>query len=681
MTTPTKLRSVLEEAKQHLRETIEEHQHDAPSAKKASEPSPNDHEPARSKLNTLLGRQSVPKRNLSVFQSVGVPQRPTYDMIADRVLGPHLPQHRTFLDQGSAYADHVAERLRHLQERLQSSPVEAASNERSSAYVGVEDDGQPVWSHVLQMQRGQSIHPIQGNGSTTEVEALMPKQSVPHERPPWPASMTWSTQGTFKQWFVGDENFEATQLCEAAIDEPAVRFNPIFIESEPQAGCSLLLHATGQAWLRRSEGHVLHITAADVVSVDPLSSFWKDAIPGATALVVDDVHEFAHHETWRHQLGVLLDHALNLGVQVLVGGRMNVEAFPASRLKEVLRSSTPAYLGAPSAATLMAFARWRCGQKNLLLSDVHLAQLARMPPAGWRSVDRRLEQITLAFSRGEVLLDHDDVTRVLEPSRDASPDPLEHKRVEDVAATLVGEVLDSVYSSVEPGGIDLRASLEPWGEDDYEPPGWEDGVLASHETERFEQALSDTIDKVTPGRPSVLDVHEREQFLLRDHESMDVHDVERAVDVLVDLDQAIDERMAVSDRASVSATSELNQLEEQMVVLAQRAMDADIETLITIADELRVLEERLVELDPDRAPLPAFEDDTPVRHRRPVTRRKTPKSTPVEDDLASYEPTGEWNIDGSDVRADELLEDEPSAPKKVRLARLERRTVLMGEEE
>lgn len=681
MTTPTKLRSVLEEAKQHLRETIEEHENDAPSSIHPPQPSPQNHEPARSKLNTLLGRQSVPKRNLSMFQSVGVPQRPTYDLLADRVLGSHLPEHRTFLDEGSAYADHVAERLRHLQERLQSQPLEETSNERTSGFVGVEDDGQPVWSHVLRMQRGLPIHPIEGGQPSPEVEAMVPRKGLPQAAPAWPARMTWSTQGTFKQWFVSDENFEATQLCEAAIDEPTVRFNPIFIESEPQAGCSLLLHATGQALLRRSEGHVLHITAADVVSIDPLSTFWKDALPGATALVVDDVHEFAVHDTWRHQLGVLLDHALNLGVQVLVGGRMNVQTFPASRLKEVLRSSTPVRLGAPSAATLMAYARWRCGQKNLLLSDVHLAQVARMTPAGWRSVDRRLEQITMAFARGEVLLDHDDVARVLEPSREASPDPLEHKRVEDVAATLVGEVLDSVYSSVEPGGIDLHASLEPWGDDEYEPPEWEEGVLASTKTEQFEQALSATIDKVTPGRPSVLDVHEREQFLLRDHESMEVQDVERAVDVLVDLDQAIDERLAVSDRASVSTTSELNELEEQMVVLAQRAVDADIETLITIADELRALEERLVELDPDRAPLPAFEEDTPARRRRSAPRRKTPKSTAQEDDLETYEPTGEWNIDGSDVSADDLLEDGSPTPKKVRLARLERRTVLLGEEE
>ena len=46
------------------------------------------------------------------------------------------------------------------------------------------------------------------------------------------------------------------------------------------------------------------------------------------------------------------------------------------------------------------------------------------------------------------------------------------------------------------------------------------------------------------------------------------------------------------------------------MVLAQRAVEADIEELITIADELRALEERLVELDPDREPLP------PLRKRR-----------------------------------------------------------------
>ena len=181
--------------------------------------------------------------------------------------------------------------------------------------------------------------------------------------------------------------------------------------------------------------------------------------------------------------------------------------------------------------------------------------------------------------------------------------------MEDLATQLVGEALDSVYSSLEPGGIELHMPLEPMPDDEYTPPAWDESTFAQDRPDGFESRLKQVVESVTPGRPSVLDVHERERYLLSD-ESLRLDDIERAVDVLVELDSNIDQRMSSSSSAVKSSTSELNSLEEQMVELAQRATTADIEELIVIADELRSLEERLVELDPDREPLPPFEEDT-----------------------------------------------------------------------
>ena len=48
--------------------------------------------------------------------------------------------------------------------------------------------------------------------------------------------------------------------------------------------------------------------------------------------------------------------------------------------------------------------------------------------------------------------------------------------------------------------------------------------------------------------------------------------------------------------------------------------------------------------------------------------------------LDTYEPDGEWNIDGTGIEASDLLEEE-AAGRVVRLARLHPRTVLVGEEE
>ena len=105
--------------------------------------------------------------------------------------------------------------------------------------------------------------------------------------------------------------------------------------------------------------------------------------------------------------------------------------------------------------------------------------------------------------------------------------------------------------------------------------------------------------------------------------------------------------------------------------------------LIAIADELRALEERLVELDPEREPLPPFEEGTSPKSaskRRKPGRERAPVKPSEDDALDAYEPEGEWNIDGTGIEATDLLAEE-AAPRVVRLARLHPRTVLVGEEE
>ena len=673
---PTKLRTQLEEAKRQLRDSIHaQHAATPPSTKPLAAA---DERPARSKLNTLLGKTSVAERPLSLFQTVGVAQRPTYDLIADRILGPDVGTAPSFLDVQTGYAQHVAERLRLLQQRLEANEG-PSHGETADAYVGVEDDGTPVWSQVLSEQRGEVRHALEMELAPPPEGDAFHATRVLSLGSDWPQRLAWSNHSTFKQWFAAEENLRATRYCEQVIDRPAHFLNPLLVVAEPQSGCSHLLHATGQAMLRRQEGHVLYITAADVNGVDGLDASWQHALPGATALVIDDVHEFASHETWCHQLGVLVDQALNHGLQVIAGGRLTAETFPPSRLKEVFRGSLEVRLSSPLPPTLMAFARWRCAQRNLLVSDRHLAQLSRMEPRGWRMTEARLEQLVIAFEGGAVLLDSDDVDDLLQGEAPVAPIE-EMQRVEDLATRLVGDALDSVYSSLEAGGIDLHSPLTPWEEDEYEPPAWE-ATAIGEDARRLEQRLRDQVDPLEPGRPSVLDVHEREKYIVRANDPLGKPDVDLTVEVLVDIDEAIDQRMNASAGASVSASLELHQLEEQMVVLAQRAVEADIDELITIADELRSLEERLVELDPDREPLPPFEEDLPAkRGRKGVGRRRPKASTSAPQVLDAYEPEGEWNIDGSGISAEDLLEEE-AEKNVVHLARLRPRKVLMGEEE
>ena len=637
-----------------------------------------------SKLNTLLGTAHMPRDRLPLFQRVGVEQRPTYDLVAERVLGTNVASHRPGWTD-SAYATHVAERLGQLRERWDApSPVTKLDDEPSS-FIGWEADGRPVWRRVLDEHRGVETEVVD-NDPSPAIELPPPSSFTSHDSvasPAWPPHVVRSSHMTFKHWFVGEENFAATQACEGVVDRPGGSLNPLLVQAAPQSGCSHLLHATAQALLRRQSGAVLRIAESDVVGRDGPLPGWDDALAQALALVIDDLHAFVGHETWSHHLGVMVDAALNLGVQVLLGGHVSLDDVPPSRLREVLRTATVVRLMSPSRPTLLAYARWRCSQKNLLLHDVHLAQLVEGGAGAWRSVDGALERLSLALKGGEVLLEDDDVRELLEHGTLSRPviDAPERARVADVARRVVGAAVDHVLTDQDLSGVALHAAPLVMAEDEYTPPSWSADDLLAADDEAAARHLRATMEAVTPGLPSVLDVNERDRYLLEQHESLRFDDVERAVDTLVALEEQIDAELAASDAHVVEGSSELHQLESAMVALAQRASNADIDELITIADELRDLEERLVALDPMREPLPAFDEEpqqAPKKRRFGRRKRKQPSTSEA---LDSYEPEGEWNVQAEGIKASDLLEGEGGPLNIVRLARLRPVNVMLGEEE
>ena len=637
-----------------------------------------------SKLNRLLGTAHMPRDRLPLFQRVGVEQRPTYDLVAERVLGTNVASHRPgWTDSG--YATHVAERLGQLRERWDApSPVTKLDDEPSS-FIGWEADGRPVWRRVLDEHRGAETE-IVDNDPSPAIELPPPSSFTSHDfvaSTAWPPHVVRSSHMTFKHWFVGEENFAATQACEGVVDRPGGSLNPLMVQAAPQSGCSHLLHATAQALLRRQSGAVLRIAESDVVGRDGPLPGWDDALAQALALVIDDLHAFVGHETWSHHLGVMVDAALNLGVQVLLGGHVSLDDVPPSRLREVLRTATVVRLMSPSRPTLLAYARWRCSQKNLLLHDVHLAQLVEGGAGAWRSVDGALERLSLALKGGEVLLEDDDVRELLEHGTLSRPviDAPERARVADVARRVVGAAVDHVLTDQDLSGVALHAAPLVMTEDEYTPPSWSADDLLAADDEAAARHLRATMEAVTPGLPSVLDVNERDRYLLEQHESLRFDDVERAVDTLVALEEQIDAELAASDAQVVEGSSELHQLESAMVALAQRASNADIDELITIADELRDLEERLVALDPMREPLPAFDEEpqqAPKKRRFGRRKRKQPSTSEA---LDSYEPEGEWNVQAEGIEASDLLEGEGGPLNIVRLARLRPVNVMLGEEE
>ncbi|NCG00832.1 MAG: hypothetical protein GWP25_03460, partial [Euryarchaeota archaeon] len=109
-----KLALALELAKQRLNESES-------GIDRVSSPTNSESQPPKSKMNRLLGKNNVKdSRQGTLLQRTGFVERPTFDLVADNVLGKESKQRRPALQlasNGGSLADIAARRIRSLRQR------------------------------------------------------------------------------------------------------------------------------------------------------------------------------------------------------------------------------------------------------------------------------------------------------------------------------------------------------------------------------------------------------------------------------------------------------------------------------------------------------------------------------------------------------------------------------------
>lgn len=644
----------------------------------------------KSRLNRLLGKQAAPKSSSgSLLQRVGVVQRPTYDLIADAVLGKGSKVHQPSLqlhEQDDSLASIVATRLATLRERTTKQYNENQKPvDEGDFFVGMETDGRPVWSSVLDDQRGRIIHEMPSSLAPPATNTAYHHTTLAPIDAPWPVKITPESRMSFKQWFTIDENLRATQAAEAIVDSPGVSLNPLLIVGPAESGRSHLLHAIAQGVLRRQEGDVFLLGSGDIEQLEHLPNGWQEAIAHARLLAIDDAHLMADSPTAAGLLGTMVDYALNMGVHVILSTTIEPERWPASRLWDLVKNAAAVRIHLPKPTSMVLYARQLALKRSLMLDDGQLASIVLHQGSGWRSTKANLDLVALAIETGQDLLDGDDVAAVLlgEPVGSQFRQPMtEREQVSDIATNLIAEAIDVVYSDDIIGGIDLHTTLPVIGEDEYIPPDFDTQAMAANAQSRHEAYMKTALHDLDLKVPSVLDLHEREEHLVARTGRIEERDYGAAADILTDLDQSIDHQIGSFEKAFAQSSIHLQDLESRITALAEQTPDASIEELIQIADDLRHLEEKLVEIDPEREPLPPFEEDQ-VKQKRTIGRRK--KTEQVSDSVAeldSFVPEGEWDVDASSIDMMDLLEDGPEPLRKIKLATINAvASIAQGEEE
>ena len=527
--------------------------------------------PALSNLNKLRGIEAAEDtRSGDLITRTGVKNRPVFDMVADNILGKSKPWKVSIdLDEGSSsLAQIAAERIGGMREKQITEEIEV---DDLSEDLGVLKDGRPIWAEVLDSQRGYS---------TNSTDFGMRDLSF---KPLWPPVQYLSEHNTWKSWHVVEENSRASNACEKVISKPGTSMNPLLILGESGCGKSHILSASVQAMIRRQDGNVHLLSTSAMRGWESLPQGWEEAVAHANLIAIDDLH--LAEERIATEIGMLIDYALNLGVQVIATSRIDSNEWQARRLWEVMRSATSIWIRSPSPSSLITHLRRSASGRALLLDDSMLAKIVAFGGGDWRGTDSAFEKVALAIESGERVVTSEDVGKIL----DDTPIQITEQEVftqredlEEIASRVITETLDHVYTGSDIGGVELNSPL-PELED-----GWEVPEMTIEERSDLHQVL--VSENLIPHVTTTLTVDEREDFLVQRESGISGLDRVRVNETAASIDNITETMFQEMSEQHLSESNQLAELENEMLQLVESSRDASVEELIQIADRVGEIE-------------------------------------------------------------------------------------------
>ena len=528
-------------------------------------------QPALSKLNTLRGvKEAIDTREGNLLSRTGVKTRPTFDIVADQILGePTSWKPSIDLDEAeNSLSQIAAKRIGEMRERQE---IEEGEEELLGESFGMLKDGRPIWAEVLDTQRGYS---------TNFTDYGMKDLAF---RPLWPPVQKLSDHNTWKSWHVVEENSRASMACEKVIEKPGITMNPLLILGDTGCGKSHILSASVQAMIRRQDGNVHLLSTSAMRGWESLPDGWQDAVAHANLIAIDDLH--LADERIATELGMMIDYALNMGVQVIATSRVDSNEWPARRLWEVMRSATSVWIRKPSSASLITHLRRNAGGRALLLDDAMIARIVKHGGGDWRSTDAAFEKVALAVESGERIISGDDVTGILEEVPQEMTEVelfTEREDLEEIASRVISETLDHVYTGRDAAGVELNVPVPELSDD------WEVPELTIEEKDELHEVL--TSRNLIPHVTTTLTVDESDEFLVHRDDNLDALDQVRVAETTSSIDSITDQMFERMSNEHIEQSKKLAELEQEMFDLADRSRDASVEELIEIADRVGEIE-------------------------------------------------------------------------------------------
>ena len=406
----------------------------------------------------------------------------------------------------------------------------------------------------------------------------------PHARPTshlpeaWAWGLRWSDLQTFRQWVLLESNRDATRWADHVVSHVG-DVNPLVVHGAPGSGRSHLLHAIGQALLRRQDGAVVLLRHPAAMPLDEIDAQFGDLdarLSSSSGVLVDDLDEVADNPERCRRLHHVIDLAMNLGVQVVITTSRTPADWPASPLARVMKEGVVTTLSSPGPIDRLAALRAMAVRDGLAVENDVLEVLATEHPT-WRAMENGLRAHLHAPSASAAY---------------EAPPVTDHGQT---ATAVIQRALDAVDAAGTIGGVELTVPV-PQLSDEWTPEVPDAAALLEGAPGPDGPAQAVLEVARDPRVDQLLRPNERDQFLVREVEQLEVQDAVLAADVLADIDLDADSVIARRRHAAEDQNLQLEALKLRMEALAAEAREADVEALLAITDELQSIDQELSRL-------------------------------------------------------------------------------------
>ena len=485
----------------------------------------------------------------------------------------------------------------------------------------------PIWREILDEHRGIG----QAEDRTGGLPAGERSEEI------WPPMLVPSRRLTLDLWEQVEENRQATNALQSAIEHPGQHLNPIHISGLQGIGKSHLVTACAQTFQEQLGPASVRMVRCGLLAGE--KGAWPippQEIEGLRVLVIEDLDQILEQMGRLQEMAGWLLWQVSCGVQVVLTSDGTLRSDESSGdLRRLLEASVDFNLPPYSKVSMMRMLRRRCTRREVMISDQHLQALIDAQGENAPRLFASFEKMCIAEADGSLSSDPAEAILNLSGAGTAyqaifaDDDPADAAR--EITAQALEEtestefVLDSPPLEIEPE-FDPRALIDAeWDTSDLSDPNpsLSHAQLMEEEDAALREAWSEGFELPEPVPPTE--------------------------ELLAELSTKGLDRMADVGLAFEGYNQLLESVESEMKELGEQLENADSETLLQLADKLVHLEGSLQSLRPASSELEPF---------RFATRSEPEADLPDLDKLRlldEYVPEGTWDVDEDDVSVDDLF--------------------------